>query len=255
MRAIRVAVDRPGFIQAPTNCEPMTIDAVVNGEEGGSVPMSNRFQVGECGSLDFGPKLKLEYKGQTKRTGNPALRAVLTQPGGQANISRTVVMLPVGSFIDNAHINNPCTRAQYAADACPKGSILGRATAWSPLLDEPLSGFVYFRSNGGERELPDIVAKLQGQVSVELVGFVDAVENKKAGTSRVRNTFAVVPDAPVSKFELNLKGGKVGLIENSKNLCKQKNVATVKMAAHNGLTHNLSPVVKTSCRKKGKKKK
>jgi hypothetical protein len=255
VRAIRVAVDKPGFIQAPTNCEPMTIDAVVNGEEGGSAPMSNRFQVGECGSLDFGPKLKLEYKGQTKRTGNPALRALLTQPGGQANISRTVVMLPVGSFIDNAHINNPCTRAQYAADACPKSSILGRATAWSPLLDEPLSGFVYFRSNGGERELPDIVAKLQGQVSVELVGFVDAVENKKAGTSRVRNTFAVVPDAPVSKFELNLKGGKVGLIENSKNLCKQKNVATVKMAAHNGLTHNLSPVVKTSCGKKGQKKK
>lgn len=255
VRDIRVNVDRQAFTRAPTNCEAMSVNALVDGEDGASVPVSNRFQVGECGSLDFSPKLKLEYKGQTKRTGNPALRAVLTQPGGQANISRTVVILPQGSFIDNAHINNPCTRAQFAAEACPSSSILGRATAWSPLLDEPLSGNVYFRSNGGERELPDVVASLRGQVSVELVGFVDSIQNKKSGTSRVRNTFAVVPDAPVSKFELNLKGGKVGLIENSKNLCKQKNVATVKMAAHNGLTQNTSPVVKTSCGKKNKKQK
>jgi len=233
VRDVRVTIDRPGFMRAPTNCQEMRIDAVVSGEEGGSAPLSNRFQVGECGSLDFGPKLKLEYKGQTKRTGNPALRAVLTQPGGQANIANTQVILPKGSFIDNAHINNPCTRAQYAANACPAKSILGKATAWSPLLDEPLSGNVYFRSNGGERELPDIVAKLQGQVEVELVGYVDSVVNKKTGSSRVRNTFAIVPDAPVSRFVLTMKGGKLGLIENSKNLCKQKNRATVKMNAHN----------------------
>ncbi len=255
VRDVRVAIDRPGFMRAPTNCEEMRIDAVVSGEEGGSAPLSNRFQVGECGSLDFGPKLKLEYKGQTKRTGNPALRAVLTQPAGQANIANTQVILPKGSFIDNAHINNPCTRAQYAANACPPKSILGRATAWSPLLDEPLSGNVYFRSNGGERELPDIVAKLQGQVEVELVGYVDSVVNKKTGTSRVRNTFAIVPDAPVSRFVLNMKGGKLGLIENSKNLCKQKNRATVKMGAHNGRALTTEPVVKTSCGKKKKAKK
>jgi hypothetical protein len=252
VRDVRVTVDRPGFMQAPTNCEEMRIDAVISGEEGGRAPVSNRFQVGECGSLDFGPKLKLRYKGQTKRGGNPGLRAVLTQPGGQANISRTVVVLPKGSFIDNANINNPCTRAQYAAEACPKASILGRATAWSPLLDEPLTGNVYFRSNGGERELPDVVASLRGQVNVELVGFVDSLVNKKANTSRVRNTFAVVPDAPVSKFELNLKGGKRGLIENSRNLCAQKNRANVKLAAHNGKRREMKPVVQTDC---GKKKK
>lgn len=253
VRDVRVVVDRPGFMQAPTNCEEMRIDAVISGEEGASAPVSNRFQVGECGSLDFGPKLKMHYKGATKRGGNPGLRAVLTQPGGQANISRTVVILPKGSFIDNAHINNPCTRAQYAAEACPKASILGRATAWSPLLDEPLTGNVYFRSNGGERELPDVVASLRGQVNVELVGFVDSVVNKKTNTSRVRNTFAVVPDAPVSRFVLNLQGGKRGLIENSRNLCLQKNTADVKMSAHNGKRHNFKPVIQTDCKKKKSK--
>lgn len=254
IRDVRVDIDRPGFALNPTNCEEMGVTAQVTGGSGAAKSLSNRFQVDGCKDLGFKPKLQLTYKGATKRTGNPGLRAVLTQPEGQANISRTVVLLPLGSFIDNAHINNPCTRAQYAENACPASSILGSATAWSPLLDQPLSGNVYFRSNGGERELPDVVASLRGEVDVELVGFVDAVENKKAGTSRVRNTFAIVPDAAVSRFELNLKGGKVGLIENSKNLCKQKNVATVKMSAHNGRKLSFSPVVRTSCPKKKKAK-
>lgn len=255
VREIRVDVDRPGFTINPTSCEPMSVNGQIGGGSGAVANVTNRFQVGGCENLKFKPKLQLTYKGATKRTGNPGLRAVLTQPAGQANISRTVVLLPLGSLIDNEHINNPCTRAQYAANACPSSSILGTATAYSPLLDQPLKGNVYFRSNGGERELPDVVASLKGEVDVELVGFVDAVQNKKAGTSRVRNTFAVVPDAPVSKFELNLKGGKLGLIENGKNLCKQVNRSTVKMSAHNGRALTANPAVKTSCPRKKKSKK
>lgn len=256
VRDIRVSVDKPGFMLAPTNCDPMAVSGLVGGADGANAAVTNRFQVGDCAALGFTPKLKLTYKGQTKVSGNPALRAVLTQPAGEANIAYTQVVLPQGSFIDNEHINNPCTRAQYAANACPETSILGTATAWSPLLDQPLSGNVYFRSNGGERELPDIVASLKGQVNVELVGFIDAVENKKKRTSRVRNTFAIVPDAPVSRFELKMKGGKLGLIENSENLCKVKNKATVRMTAHSGRRIKTEPVVQTSCKKKsGKGKK
>lgn len=254
IRDVRVDIDRPGFALNPTNCEELGVNAQVTGGSGASQALANRFQVDGCRNLGFRPKLQLTYRGQTKRSGNPALRAVLTQPAGQANIGRTVVLLPVGSQIDNAHVSNPCTRDQYAANACPPGSILGTATAWSPLLDEPLSGNVYFRSNGGARELPDIVASLKGEVDVELVGFIDAVQNRKAGTSRVRNTFAVVPDAPVSRFVLNLKGGKVGLIENGKNLCRQVNRATVTMAAHNRRALTTRPAVKTSCKRKAKQK-
>jgi hypothetical protein len=253
IRDIRVDLDRPNFTINPTNCNPMAVSGQITGGSGAVANVSNRFQVDNCAALGFKPHLKLTYKGATKRGGNPSVRAVLTQPAGQANISYTQVVLPLGSFIDNAHINNPCTRAQFAANACPRASIMGYAKAWSPLLDQPLTGNVYFRSNGGERELPDLVAVLQGEVDVELVGFIDAIENKKKGTSRVRNTFAVVPDAPVSRFELNMKGGKFGLIENSKHLCKGKNKATVRMSAHNGRTYKFTPNVATDCRKKGGK--
>jgi hypothetical protein len=114
---------------------------------------------------------------------------------------------------------------------------------------------VYFRSNGGERQLPDIVADLNGQIHVVLVGYIDSVKVGKEG-ARVRTRFATVPDAPVSKFVLKLKGGKRGLIENSKNLCKVKPVATVQMTGQNGKPNDFEQKIGTSCGsgKKGKKK-
>ncbi len=157
--------------------------------------------------------------------------------------------MPGTEFIDNAHIQNPCTRVQFNANQCPKGSILGKAKATSPLLDAPLEGPVYFRSNGGERLLPDIVVDLKGQIHATVVGFVDA---KKA---RLRTTFKDLPDAPVTKFTIDLKGGKAGLLVNSANLCAKQRRAKLSLTAQNGLQRKSEPVVKTSCKKhKGKKK-
>ncbi|MBA3866145.1 MAG: hypothetical protein H0X42_07350 [Solirubrobacterales bacterium] len=256
-RVIHVDVNRPNFTVNPTNCEPLVTRSTIGGSEGAVARPSDKFQVGGCAALAFKPKLKLRLKGSTQRGKNPALKAVLTQPLGQANISRAAVVLPKSEFIDNRHINNPCTRVQFNAGAgngagCPASSILGKATAYTPLLDKPLTGPVYFRSNGGERELPDLVASLDGQIHVNLVGFIDSVHKKGSEVSRTRTTFATVPDAPVSRFVLQLKGNKHGLLQNSANLCKVSNKATIKMLAQNGRTHDYEHEVANSC--KGKKK-
>jgi hypothetical protein len=123
--------------------------------------------------------------------------------------------------------------------------------AYSPLLEKPLEGPVYFRSNGGERKLPDLVASLGGQIHVNLVGFIDSVKAGKEG-SRVRTRFAEVPDAPVSRFELRLYGGKRGLLQNSRNLCKDFGPATVQMNGQNGKIADFESKITTSCG--GKKK-
>jgi len=254
-RDVRVDVDRPNFILNPTSCEPMAITSTLVSVAGAVANPGDRFQATGCRKLSFGPKLSLSLSGQTRRSGNPALKAVLTQPSGQANIDHVQVVLPRSAFIDNEHVNNPCTRAEYAAQACPPASILGTVTATTPLLDQPLTGNVYFRANGGVRELPDMVAALRGQISVDLVGFIDAVQNKKQGTARVRTTFALVPDAPVTRFEMSLKGGKLGLIENSVNLCKAKrNRASVVMDGQNGRAHDTTPVVRSACGPKSQKR-
>ena len=70
-----------------------------------------------------------------------------------------------------------------------------------------------------------------------------------------RNTFETVPDAPVSKFTLELSGGAKGLLENSKNLCTTTNLATVKLSGQNGKLSNTKPLVTNTCKKVKKHRK
>ena len=247
VRDIRVNLDRPDFTIAPTNCEPKAVQATVFGFGGGSTALSYPFQVGNCKALKFSPSLAISLKGRTTRVGHPALRAVLKAKPGQANIASTVVTLPPSEQVENAHVNNPCTRPQFAAEECPPKTILGHARAFSPLLDQPLEGNVYFRANGGEHDLPDIVADLKGQIHITLVGHIDSVRQ------RVRTTFDVVPDAPVEKFVIELAGDSKGLLVNNRNLCKQANRASVRIDAQNGRVQRSSPVVQTSCARKKKR--
>jgi hypothetical protein len=245
-RTLNVTVDRPEFTLNPTSCDPKTITAQITAANGATANPSTPFQATNCAKLPYSPKLKLRFKGSTRRTGNPAISAVLTQKPGQANTRAAVVLLPEGEFIDNAHINNPCTRVQFNAGACPASSILGHVKATSPLLSQPLTGPVYFRSNGGERELPDIVADLQGQIHITLVGFIDSVKTGPE-SSRVRTRFLGVPDAPVSRFQISFFGGRKGLIENSVNLCKVRNRAKLEFRAQNGRRQLTNPFVQTGC--------
>jgi hypothetical protein len=259
-RKVNVTIDRPDFVQNPTNCEPTSVTSTIVSAQGTVAHPADPYQVANCAALGFTPKLSLQLKGGTTRAKNPALKAVLTAPAGEANIGKAQVILPKGMLVDNRHVNNPCTRVQFNAGAgngaeCPANSILGTATAYTPLLDQPLTGPVYFRSNGGERRLPDLVASLGGSLHVNLVGFIDSVKSGK-DSSRVRTRFQSVPDAPVSKFVLDLMGGKKGLLQNSTNLCKSKPVATVKMEGQNGKSNDFQQKMSTACGKaqKGKKK-
>jgi len=251
VQSVAVHVDRDQFTLNPTSCSEKEIKAEAISPIGAAAQMKARFATTGCSRLRFAPRLKLSLLGanQMRKTGHPALKALVTYPkgAGYANIARAQVILPATEFVDQFHIANPCKLAQFAEGACPPASILGTARAYSPLLDKPLEGKVIFRANGGVRELPDVVADLNGQVHFVLVGINDSVG--RGEISRVRNTFALVPDAPVSKFELNLFAGKRGLFENSANLCRTTPRATVRLTAQNGLTQNTNQVVATSCKK------
>jgi hypothetical protein len=250
IRSVNIDVNRGGFILNPTNCTPMAVSSSLAGGSGATSKASTRFQVGGCKNLQFAPKLRIKLKGRTKRAGFPALTAILTQPAGQANIGFVSVALPHSEFLEQGHIRTNCTRVQFAAEQCPKGSIYGHAEAVTPLLDQPLRGPVYLRSSS--HRLPDLVAALKGPpsqpIEVDLDGRIDSY---KGG---IRTTFETVPDAPVSKFVLRMQGGKKSLIVNSTNICKGKHKARVRMTGQNGREHNFSQRVQPKCGKKHHRK-
>jgi hypothetical protein len=250
IRSISVEVARPGFTLNPTNCEPSAVLTQAVSVTGATAQASNPFQVGNCKALGFKPKIALSLKGATKRAGHPALKAVVSYPskGSFANIARAQVGLPHSEFLDQGNIGKVCTQPELKTSTCPKASIYGHAKAWSPLLEKPLEGPVYLGVGYGHK-LPDMVADLDGQVRILLNGRVDTTKQKG-----IRNTFEAVPDAPVSRFVLELKGGnRYGLLENSENICKRAQRASARFVAQNGRSAHLRPTIATSCKKPKKK--
>jgi hypothetical protein len=251
IRDIRIAIDRQGFALNPTDCSELASEVRAFGANGGADTTTARFQATGCRNLGFKPRMALRLIGPTKRAGHPRLRAVVRPRLGDANFARAAVTLPRSAFLDQAHIRTICTRVQWAEDNCPKAAIYGRATAFTPLLDQALKGPVYLRSS--DNDLPDLVADLRGPahqpIKVELVGRVDSIRGG------IRNTFEAIPDAPVSRFVLEMQGGKKGLIVNSRNLCTRPSRATARLLGQNSRRHNFRPrVVATKC-KQGKKRK
>ncbi|HEX6667355.1 MAG TPA: hypothetical protein VF081_12250 [Solirubrobacterales bacterium] len=255
VRKVDVAIDRKDFTLNPTSCDPLAISGALRGggddpassAASSSFPVSTPFQTSNCGALKFRPKLTTRLFGgrkSTKRSQHPKFRAVLTARAGDANIRRAALTLPHSEFLDQAHIGTVCTRPQLAASACPARSIYGYARAQTPLLDDELAGPVYLVSS--DNELPDLLADLKGQVNIRLRGVISAAK------ARIKTVFSTVPDVPVSKFVLTMKGGKKGLLVNSRDLCARPTFSFLNFRAQNGkkLRKKMLPLRVPGCKGK-----
>ena len=238
IRQVAIELDKKEFTLNPTSCDKLQVGAALRG--GGGDPTnaagwstyqaSVPFQTSNCQALKFRPKLTTRFLGgkkQTFRAGHPKLRATLVARPGDANIARATLTLPHSELIDQAHIKTICTRPKLAAHECPAASVYGYARAESPLLDKELAGPVYLVPSN--HTLPDLLADLQGQVEIQLHGVIKAVKG-----GRIRATFSPIPDVPVSKFVLTMQGGKKGLLQNSRNLCTNRQFSRLNFLAQNG---------------------
>jgi hypothetical protein len=259
LRDIRVYISRDHFTDNPTSCEPSTVQSRLTGSgasfagsaDDATAIVNSPYQAFGCRSLPFAPPLKLRLRGGTTRGKFPSLRAELRPRSGEANISSAKVTLPASEFLEQRHIKTICAVPQFAPEACPAESAYGTAQAFSPLLAQPLEGNVYLRAAPG-RELPDLVADLHGGglgLRIEVIGHIDSIHGG------LRATFEGIPDAPVSRFVMTLKGGKGGLLVNSENLCSGTRSADALFIGHNNLATKSRPKLEVNCKVGGKKAK
>ncbi len=232
IRSVRVSVDKPRFMVAPTNCSTLHATGTATGADGSTAALRSRFRVGSCKNLAFSPKLSLSVgsNGHTTRGISTPLRAVLTQKPGQSNIRSVKVVLPQTLAALLNVVNRACTLAEYNDGRCRKAEA-GSALARTPLLEDPLRGGVFFVRHPG-RPLPDLMVALRGDIDIDLVGRVTI-----PGGTRLATNFDLIPDAPVSKFELNIISGRQGPLGVSTNLCSrrgQRSTALVQMRGQNG---------------------
>ena len=264
VREVTVLVNRGGFMLNPSDCAAKQVAATITSDRGTNANLSNAFQATGCAALAFKPKLALRLTGrkQVKTGKHPGIRAVVTQRGvPEAGIEKAQVRLPKSLALDVDNAQALCEYDQGTRpdleNHCPKGSIVGRSRAVSPLLNDPLVGNVYFvknvrRSSSGNliRTLPMIVVALRGEIAVNLVG------ESSVNEGQLVNTFDEVPDAPITRFNLNINGGRNGIIAVTRtrraliNLCATKRqIAEADIDGHNGRRHDTNIRIKTPCRK------
>ena len=63
IRTVRVAIDKPGFVVAPTSCEEQQFGGQAASTEGATAQLGSRFQIGDCTRLAFTPRLGLRLTG------------------------------------------------------------------------------------------------------------------------------------------------------------------------------------------------
>jgi hypothetical protein len=75
--------------------------------------------------------------------------------------------------------------------------------------------------------LPDLLVDLRGQVEIYLRGVISS---KRGGLKTVFNN---VPDVPVNRFVLRMKGGRKSLLVNSTNTCARPQRAVMNIRGQN----------------------
>ncbi len=265
-REVSVLINRSGFMLNPSDCSQKQTAASLLSAEGATSNLSDSFQISGCGNLAFRPTLALSLTGKRQVTTgkHPGIKAVVTQQGtSEAGIEQAVVRLPKSLALDPENAQALCEFTDGTKpdleNHCPAGSIVGRARAKTPLLRNDLVGNVYFVKNvridpttGNEiRTLPMLIVALRGEIAINLKG-----ESSTTKGGKLVNTFASVPDAPISQFNLNIKGGSTGIIAVTRtrkakiNLCTGRHIAETDMDAQNGRRHDFDIRMKTPCTKK-----
>jgi hypothetical protein len=260
IRTLNVAVTRPGFIFNPTHCSGLQVGAGVEAEQGASANLTSAVSLEGCARLPFSPRLSASTRARTSKSQGASLDVKVTSGAGQANVGAVRVALPKQLPARLTTLQKACTEATFAANPalCPAASLVGTAKAVTPVLSVPVTGPVYLVSHGGAA-FPDVVVVLQGEgVTVELVGNTDI--KGQITTS----TFASVPDAPISSFEISLPEGPHSALAGNLpakakgNLCSAKLAMPTVITGQNGAQIKQSTKVAVSgcpkARKKTKKK-
>jgi hypothetical protein len=219
LQKIDILVNRENFFLNPTGCDTRTFTATFFSDQGATATSSKDATATNCDKVPFGPKLRIiaGAKGFTGVGDLTALKAIVTQSDGQSNIRSAKVIIPdiirpnVPRF---QKLENLCTPAQAAASACPDSSLVGNARVKSPVLPFELSGPVYVVYGAAGEPLPRLAVFLRG-------GGFEITLSATNGFSGIKilNTFAALPDAAQSYFELNIMPGPKSALLVHDDLC------------------------------------
>jgi hypothetical protein len=258
IRTVNVTINRHEFMFNPTNCSSLIVAGTVSSADGAIAPESSPFHAVNCANLPFKPSFKASTQAKTSKASGANLTVKVGSGKGQANIAKVRVILPKQLPARLTTLQKACTEAQFNANPalCPAASVVGTATAVTPVLAHPLTGPAYLVSHGGAA-FPDLVFVLQGE---GVLLYLDGNTNIKKGITS--STFNSVPDAPISTFETVFPEGPHSVLATNipakakGSMCKQKLTMPTTITGQNGAVSTRTiKIAITGCPKKSKSKK
>jgi hypothetical protein len=201
------------FMRNPTSCDAHTVGFVADSYSNTSSTASDHFTPTNCGALDFSPAFTAEVggTGQTMNGVPTTASTAILQDTDEAGLLNAVVKVP-GDLNPNATIffGAACDQASFAAGTCPASTVVGLATAASPLLSQPLIGNVELVKSTTSA-LPNLGLDLQGQLHLLLQGTTDISNGNTV-------SFNGLPDIPIARFQLTFTNPP-GLLGTARDLC------------------------------------
>src|SRR4029077_16729806 len=147
VRTINVVIDRSGFIFNPTNCSPLSVGGTITSTQNTTTGVSSPFDAANCTALPFKPGFAASTAGKASKARGARLTVKVTSKGGpqagggEANIAKVRVTLPKQLPARLTTLQKACTEAQFNTNpaGCPEASLVGTATAITPVLANPVS--------------------------------------------------------------------------------------------------------------------
>jgi hypothetical protein len=205
------------FARNPSSCGSHTTNFSATSYSGSTTsnPATGHasFDTTGCAAEDFSPAFTAEVggPGQTTNGVPTTARTAILQDPDEAGLHDAVVRIPSdlnpsATVFFGAH----CDQASFQAGTCPASTVVGSATASSPLLSQPLSGPVSLVDGGGA--FPNLGLDLRGQLHLLLQGTTDISNGNTV-------SFHGLPDIPISRFELTFPSSP-GLLGAARDLCQ-----------------------------------
>ncbi len=253
LRNIEMTLNRPNLFRTPTSCDASAITTAAKSTDGRMIISDTPYQVRGCAELRFSPHMIATTAEHASYANGASLTIKLTQPpAGQSNLQQITLTLPRQLTGRLGTLQQACVALTFKArrDECPPHSIVGYANIHTPGLKQPLTGPVYFVSNGRRRK-PELDLALESEgVQTTLAGTSSL--DTRAHTTTIR--FANIPDIPLESIEISFPRGRYSLLAANlpararNSFCKQALKIKVSLAAHNGAAlHFATPLNAAGC--------
>jgi len=247
-QTIALSLDRGGLTHNPTSCDPHSVDAEIESQEGGTATLSDPYGVGGCGRLGFSPRLHAALLSHSRlhKQAEVGLRVSARFRRGDTSMRSLTLSLPPALKLRVGGLKEICSRPDARRGLCPPGSKVGTSRARTPLLDRPLLGSVYVVQPRDDGD-PDLWVALSGG-GVEL--SIRGTSVNKHG--RFGTRLAGLPDMPLSSFMMRLGAAGDGLLSLRAKPCvgdrPRRLDAKVLLSGQNGARRNSKVAIATGAR-------